>query len=65
VFVQGTQDVIHKDEIPHDPGIVERRRESEFVSIERTEFVPGDKKPVLLGMDRALSGDRVHTIGVR
>jgi len=51
---------MHENEIPHDPGIVERRRESKFFPIERTEVVLGGKEPIRLGMDRALGGGRVY-----
>jgi hypothetical protein len=35
----------------------------EFIPIDRTEFVPGDEEPILLGADRALC-DRVYGGGV-
>ena len=54
-FVQGPQHVLNEDQIPHDPGIVERRREPEFVSIERTGVVLVDEEPILVGMDGSLS----------
>jgi len=57
-FIQGTHNVIHEGEISHDPGIVESRRESKFVTIERMGWILGDEEPIPVGPDRAL-GDRV------
>jgi len=58
-LVQGSKNVVHEDEITHDPGIVERCRQSKFVPMERTEVIPRDEEPIRLGMDRALGSDRV------
>ena len=63
--VQDSQDVIHKDEIPHYPGIVEHRCESTFVPIERAEVALRDEEPIPLRKNLALEGDRVCGSGAR
>ena len=63
-LVQGPQDVIDEDQVPHDPGIVECRCEPEFVPIEQTEVLR-DEEPVRLGMDGTLGSDGVCSSGAR
>jgi len=46
-FVQGSEDVIDEDEIPHDSGVVERCRMSEFVPMEQTALLLGDEEPIM------------------
>ena len=50
-FIQGVEDVVHEGHIPYDPRIVECRRESKLISIERIGLVDRDKESVRIRIE--------------